>query len=1263
VPELRTLTRAAIRTIACAFLVSTAFALDLAQPRPAAAVPAEFDAAAEAVPTAEAQAARGRLENDPALRRLAHVQHVDAARGVPSFVWASRRAGVAARAAARGTPEQAARGHLKSLAALYRLEARDADEAPLRFVHDTGRGGVVVALRQSVDGIPVFRDEVRVLMDRNLELVAVAGAIPSRGTAPRSERRAWIVSPEQARNLALSDLAPASEAPGGPVPTQPVRVEKRWFRIGDALQPAYYVELEADQEAMSYVVSATDGAVLYRHNLVADAAFTYRVWADNTPLQAPMDGPQGNAPTPHPTGLPDFYVAPWVASSLHTLQNGPISTNDPWLAAGATTTQGNNVDAYADLGSPDGFTGADLRPSTTSPGTFDRTYDPTLPPSSSTNQRLASVTQLFYLTNWLHDWYYDSGFDEQSGNAQLNNYGRGGLQNDRMRAEDQDYSGTNNANMNTPSDGASPRMQMYVWNSNPAGKVTILGPASVAGVKSTNNALFGPSTFDVTGEVVVAVDGTAPTSDACSPLTNAVAGKIVLIDRGLCTYPEKVLAAQNAGAIGVIVAHDVAGQAAPQMTGTPSGTVTIAALSVTKDTGDALKAAIAGGTVTARLQFGPQTSRDSGLDGQVVAHEWGHYISNRLIGDANGLTTQQSAGMGEGWGDFHALLLTVKPEDALLPVNPGYAGAYPVGGYSLNQNVGASNAYYFGVRRYPYSTDFNKNPLTFRHVQNGVPLPVGPPVAFGQDGANNASVHATGTVWCTMLWECYAELLRATSRLTFEQARDRMKDYIVAAYKMTPNAPTILEARDALLAVALANDPLDFTAFWQAFARRGAGVGAIGPPRYALDNVGVTESFAVGGDLQFVSFELDDSAQSCDGDGLLDQGETGQLVITLRNAGATTLAATTASVTSANPAVTFVGGNSVAFPASPPFGEVSATVVVHLNAAAGVQTPDFQIEFDDPGLAVDGPRSVTVTQYANADLVPSTLETVEAPEPAWSFVNLLANGAEEPWRRLEVSPTQHRFYVPDAGGVADQVLVSPPIQVANTGSFSFTFQHAFRFESSSGVHYDGGVIEISTNGGGSWTDIGASASPGYGGTLFTGSGNPLSGRSAFVQTSPGYPALSTVTVNLGTAYQGQTVRLRFRIGSDQAANDFGWTIDDLQLVNASNAPFEGLVAEASACEPVAVGDTPPTEWSFALAGANPIVGNAAFQFALPAAAHVTLALYDVAGRRVAKLAEGDFPAGVHTATWSRTEAPRAGVYFARLVAGDRAFVERVVVAP
>ncbi len=61
-------------------------------------------------------------------------------------------------------------------------------------------------------------------------------------------------------------------------------------------------------------------------------------------------------------------------------------------------------------------------------------------------------------------------------------------------------------------------------------------------------------------------------------------------------------------------------------------------------------------TVTATMYREAGIDRDSGLDTSVVAHEWGHFISNRLIGNASGLGTTQGRAIGEGWADFHALL-------------------------------------------------------------------------------------------------------------------------------------------------------------------------------------------------------------------------------------------------------------------------------------------------------------------------------------------------------------------------------------------------------------------------------------------------------------------------------------------------------------------------------------------------------------------------------------------------------------------------------
>ena len=283
-----------------------------------------------------------------------------------------------------------------------------------------------------------------------------------------------------------------------------------WFPVGDSLVPAWYTELlvgESESRAsrhVAHVVSASDGALLLRKDLAAHATFQYRVWAEATAPFTPFDGPHGNGATPHPTGAPDGWRAPYVAPNLVSLQNAPFSQNDPWLAAGATETTGNNVDAYADIAGADGFTAGDVRATLTGPGTFDRVYDTALAPNASNAQIQAAVTHLFFVNNWLHDWFYDSGFREADGNAQTDNFGRGGLGGDPLLAEGQDRSGTDNANMSTPADGESPRMQMFVFQGSADAKLT----ATVAGTVpeeygATESTGFGAQTFDLSGTLAL----------------------------------------------------------------------------------------------------------------------------------------------------------------------------------------------------------------------------------------------------------------------------------------------------------------------------------------------------------------------------------------------------------------------------------------------------------------------------------------------------------------------------------------------------------------------------------------------------------------------------------------------------------------------------------------------------------------------------------------------------------------------------------------
>lgn len=88
---------------------------------------------------------------------------------------------------------------------------------------------------------------------------------------------------------------------------------------------------------------------------------------------------------------------------------------------------------------------------------------PVVYPPSANPDVFPGTVSLFYLNNLEHDYLYSIGFTEQMWNFQFDNFGKGGAGGDGIIAEVQDGSGTNNANMGTPDEGASPTMQMFLF--------------------------------------------------------------------------------------------------------------------------------------------------------------------------------------------------------------------------------------------------------------------------------------------------------------------------------------------------------------------------------------------------------------------------------------------------------------------------------------------------------------------------------------------------------------------------------------------------------------------------------------------------------------------------------------------------------------------------------------------------------------------------------------------------------------------------------
>ena len=159
-----------------------------------------------------------------------------------------------------------------------------------------------------------------------------------------------------------------------------------------------------------------------------------------------------------------------LVTDPENLTASPFGWHDTNGVSGAeyTITRGNNVHAYNDIGNTNSSN--DDEPDGTASLLFDFTADLTISPSANSNffgafNLSSNTTNLFYMTNMMHDIYYNYGFDEAAGNFQQNNYGNGGNSGDYVIAEAQDGGGTNNANFSTPVDGGNGRMQMYLWTS------------------------------------------------------------------------------------------------------------------------------------------------------------------------------------------------------------------------------------------------------------------------------------------------------------------------------------------------------------------------------------------------------------------------------------------------------------------------------------------------------------------------------------------------------------------------------------------------------------------------------------------------------------------------------------------------------------------------------------------------------------------------------------------------------------------------------
>jgi len=627
----------------------------------------------------------------------------------------------------------------------------------------------------------------------------------------------------------------------GGISQKEIPVKLMYQTVGETIKLAWNVNIHTvdDKHWWDVSIDATSGDILFKNDWILSCNFegtehTHSIFDRvSHPIQNSNKGFGFSNHTtlvdnssytvfPIPTESPIDGVRQAVVEPAN-LNASPNGWHDNNASPGVefTITRGNNVFAFEsrdnNIGtSPDG----------TSSLTFDFPLNLNQDPSGYTN---ASVTNLFYVNNMMHDVWYEYGFDEASGNFQNRNYSGQGNEFDFVLARGQDgadFGPGNNATFGTPPDGQNPTMRMFTWQaSGPPQYLTINTSGTLAGSYTATTANFGPSIPNpgVTANFALAMDNNAGVStdplDACDPLTNTTAlnNTIAVIKRGECNFTDKIEKAENAGAVAVIIVNNVLGDPI-QMGGTPTNPINIPSIMLSKSVGDQIIAALQNGeTINGTIkEFGPFI-KDGSLDTGIISHEYGHGISNRLTGgpsnssclypcqqtNSNGDCIQFTEQMGEGWSDYFALIMTLKPGDSA-------DDRKTIANYALGQSESGG-----GLRPAPYSRDTSINPATYATTNN----------------ANISAPHGVGFVWATMIWDMTWDLIDKygydNDLLNGTGGNNIAMQLVMDGIKLQPCNPGFVDGRDAILqADAMNNNGANQCLIWEAFAERGLGYNA-----------------------------------------------------------------------------------------------------------------------------------------------------------------------------------------------------------------------------------------------------------------------------------------------------------------------------------------------------------------------------------------------------------------------------------------------------
>ena len=1020
---------------------------------------------------------------------------------------------------------------------------------------DRKTGLFMVYLQQTYAGIPVYR-KIGVFVFRNDTLVSgttnyipvqlrAAGLLTTPGIDPARAIRAaaahlLLPTPQEPRLLNRVALRQHFVYSGAGVSREQIPTDLVWLPVDSTkkVRLAWNLRIVTpDGNGDWWIrVDAQTGEVIDKSSLIVSEK--NRNDCDPVANPAPLPGfpaapakmaaPKKEAApakmaAPKKGSSSGFFGTPAATGGSYRVYPFPIESANygnrvldlnPWLRAGggndATTlgwhydnnndysfTRGNNVWALTDFDGSSQFTGYSDTSTTILPSlTFDQPVDTSLTAQGRNNVH-GGLDNLFYWNNIMHDISYQYGFDEAGGNFQTSNMSRGGVENDMVVAFTQDGAGINNSDFSTPPDGFNPRMRMFLFDLTKTSKLHITAPAGIVG---DYGAIEGDFSYQsrladkgpITGGIVYLTDvNSTHLSCVAASTTPNVSGKIAMLDRGTCNFTTKVKNAQTAGAIAVIVVQSSG--AATGMSGTDT-TIKIPAVMISQSDGATLKANLTG--LNGTLSTGG-TYRDGSVDNGVIAHEYTHGISNRLTGGpANVDCLSNLEQMGEGWSDYMALMVTTDWSTAA--VTDG-TKKRPLGTYVFAQPATGG-----GIRTYPYSTDMSVNPWTYGMLSSIV----------------GGEVHQIGEIWCATLWDMTWNIVQQegidADIYNGTKGNNIALQLVMMGLKLQPCSPGFIDGRDAILkADSLLYGNRHKCAIWNAFARRGMGKSA---SQGSSDNY---QDQTAATDLPS-GVSLSTAASKT----LLAQGDNVTYTLTASCDCQALSGINIVDTLSSNMSyVSSTGGNGGTF--------TSPAVHWDNNSFTAGEIKTFTVT-----------ASVTGT-YATPDtVINSDLETHNYP-----FGTTSSAGNVFTSTTTRAHGGTHSWYAKDPATLTSYTLFSNPIIPGTVSTLSFW--HYYSTEST----FDGGVVEISTDNGVTWQDLGpymtqngynSSIDPGFFRAGWPSTASSLANRNAFTGSSGGQ--FVQTSVSLGS-FAGKTALIRFRFASDNVNGGDGWYIDDILLTN------------------------------------------------------------------------------------------------------------------